>query len=333
MLYIGLDIGTHSIKLVALTATNNSYTIHRVDTFPLNTHSDQDNELELLTSLRALSNDYDPANTKFILGLDNRHVTFRRLTFPFKERHKILKSLPFELEDEIPFSQENATFDAKVSRYVDGSSEVIAITSPNEQIQKIVQLCQDAKIELEILSVNSLAFSNLFENWAAPPPSKSITDNSHDFLSQPANIILNMGHEVTHLLVYQDDYLLETKSFNWGGKNIATDLANQYGVPFNEARKKLESSGFILLDLEGATSAQVDYSNTIKNSLNSFLQNLSLSLIEIKSKYDLNYVKGAITGGLAHIKNIEAHTEKVVNIPIAKVRVLTQENCPNSHFA
>ena len=87
-----------------------------------------------------------------------------QFTFPFLERRKILQSLPFELEDVVPFNQSDTIFDCRVIRQKEKSSDVLAFAVPKKYIQEVLMLCEDAGLSPDIVSLDGIALSNLFEN-------------------------------------------------------------------------------------------------------------------------------------------------------------------------
>ena len=114
MICIGIDIGSSSIKIAEIESKNKEQSINRLEIFPLSTDPNKDTEIEILDIIRNIATQYDQTTTRFILGVDTKQVSIRRRLFPFKERHKILKSLAFELEDGISSSQSDSISDAKI---------------------------------------------------------------------------------------------------------------------------------------------------------------------------------------------------------------------------
>jgi len=320
MTSIGIDIGSYSIKIAEIASSGKGYSLKRFEVFPLSIDPNKDHEIEIIDILRSFASKYEPGTTKFVLGLDQKNVTVRRRVFPFKERHKILKSLPFELEDDIPFSQTDSIFDAKVTRYVGGQSNIIAIACHKESISKYVQLSSDCLLDLDILSVKSLALSNLFENWSDAPP--TIEEKDFDeVISKPVDILLNIGHKTTHLIVMKEGQLLEVRAFDWGGHSIATALAKKSSTHFTEAVRELEHKSFVLLNNEDASADQASFSDVIKEEIDSFSHLLNLTLLEIRSTYKVNFVKGLVTGGVSQLKNLAPYLTQKTEIPFKRFNV------------
>ena len=112
MKIFGVDLGTYSVKVAEMDVTARGYVLSGFHEFALSLDPQKDKSLEVIEALRKLSAASDPSNTKWVLGVSQSNVSVHFNRFPFKERQKILKSLAFELEDEIPLDIDETIFDA-----------------------------------------------------------------------------------------------------------------------------------------------------------------------------------------------------------------------------
>ncbi len=319
---VGIDIGSYSIKVAEIEPSGKGFSILRFQVIPLSIDPKKDQEIEIIDALRRVSGEYDPTTTKFVVGMKQRNLSLRRLQFPFTEKHKIQKSLAFELEDNIPFSSEECVFAAKITHFNGHQASVLAVACPNENIEKLIQLSKDSLFQLDYLAVDGISLSNLFENWADAPP--NIAASEADELSgKPADLIIDFGHRTTQLLVMSDQVIIESRSIDWGGLNIAMALSKKYSTQTTEAIREFEVKSFVLLNSEGATLEQVTYSDEIKKELDKFTHQLNLTLVEIRSQRKLNFVKGSIHGGLSQLKNLTAHLTQKTEIPFKKFNVFS----------
>ena len=167
---VGIDLGRYSVKMAEVESSHQTFTLRRLEEFPLSTDPTKDTEIETLDILRQISNQYDHNSTTFVVGMSQEQIITRNRLFPFRERHKILKAIPFELEDDIPFPGEQALFDGKITRFRGSGAEVIACTTPIDRIKTQLRRLHNGNIDPSILSPEGVAFANLFENWSSPPP-------------------------------------------------------------------------------------------------------------------------------------------------------------------
>lgn len=336
MFCVGIDIGHFSIKAAEIDASGKNFRITRVDEYLLSQDPDKDTKIEIIEILREISRKYDPQNTKYILGVNETQVALRRVQFPFKERHKILKSVPFELEDQIPLNMDETIFDAKVSRYLGKHSDTLAIACPKDFVKDVLDLSKDGLIAPAIVSVKSLSLANLFEVWreapleeAAPMEAESeeeVDTKTYTVASDQASLYVNLGHNQSQVLLIKNGYLLDTRTIDFGGRQVAEEIAKKFNIHYLEALKELRKKGFVLLNNEGASSEQIKLSDTIKSSFESFFKQLKLTMLALQGEHNIEFQEAFVSGGLCGIKNIgalftqniEVATNKLKSLPLLK---------------
>lgn len=317
---VGIDIGTASIKVVEVNANSKGVQVSRFTEHPLNPNPAFDPEIEILEFLRGLISTYDQATTRFVVGLRQEHVSVRLKPFPFNDRQKILKSLPFELEEDLPFTQETAIYDAKIVRYLGSTAEVLACASPKVRISETLEQMQDAGIEVSLLSVEGIAFANCIERWDSPVPSQAppTVDLDQVAVERKISIVVNMGHTRTLVCAFENNLLIGVRSVLWGGKNIAESIARRYEIPLIEAIKEMETKAFILASKDGASYDQIVFSDTICNQVKDLARELKISILEFRSEFNGVVESVGITGGASQILNVHAYLTQSLELPVNK---------------
>ena len=322
---IGIDIGSSSIKIVEIQTTTKGFQVNQYFEHRFSPAGKGDHELETIEYLRDFVSRFDPGQTHYVMALRQDRVAIRTKMFPFSDRIKIHKSLPFELEEDIPFSPENAIFDAKVIRTLGPTSEVLACATPKIHIQNTLQLAQDSGFELNILSVEGTALANIVEKWSEPPPTFPAPSLALEEAEKPVrhvNIHLQMGHSHTIVSAYEGNNLLGTRSILWGGQNIAEAIARKYEIPPHEAIKELETKAFILTNKQGATFDQVTFSETIAKSVRELVRDLQLSLLEFKAEFNAQVMSVGVTGGVSQIQNLGPFLTQLLEVPVNRISPL-----------
>lgn len=326
MKILGLDIGSYSVKIAELDVTSKGYVLSGFHEFPLSLDPQKDRKLEIIETLRRFSANYDPSNTRWVMGVPQDRVSVHQKRFPFRERQKIQKSLAFELEDEIPLDIDDAIFDAKITDYTGQFAEVLTVAAPKEAVQEVLDLAKDGGFNVEIVSVEGLALANLFENPEAAPPEHPAPLRSEDDATpitappSPARLILHLGNTRSNLLVYRGGALVAVRSIAWGGANVADAIVSVFQVPIYEAVKVLQSRSFILMNTAGATKDQVHLSNTIAGSVDQLLGELRLILLEIRTAFNLTFDTLDVTGGAGQIQSLGPYLTQTLEIPSNVVR-------------
>lgn len=318
---LGIDIGTYSIKVAELDVSGKGYQLANFMEFPLSMDPSRDRGLEIIETLRNLSAQYDPSNTRWAIGIPQSRVSVHFKRFPFRERPKILKSLAFELEDEIPLDIDDTIFDAKIIEYVGEAADVLTVASPKEAIEEILSLAKDGGFDPDIVSVEGLAASNCFENLQLPPPDVSPALRSPEdpalgvTTAQSARVVLNIGHTRSLLLVYREGGLIAARSILWGGADIADAIGRAFSIPFVEAVKVLQTKSFILMNSAGASKDQLLMSKTVSDSVDTLMREMRLTLLEVKSNFNLEFKQIDLFGGVSLVQNLGPYVTQALEVP------------------
>lgn len=298
-------------------ATNRGVQIASFREYPIGANPAFDTDIEILDILKGLALEYDPARTRIVVGLRQDFISARLKVFPFAERQKILKSLPFELEEELPFSSESAIYDARISQYLGSQAEILAVAAPKIRIQDLLRRVQDSGLEVTLISSEGLAFSNCFEQWALPPKHSSLPpyeDNDRPKRFMHARI--HIGHTRTLMLAYEDERLIGVRTILWGGKNVAEAISRRYEIPYVEAVSEMRKKAFILLNRGDASYDQILFSDTIANQVRDLGRELKISLLEFETELGGEIENVEITGGFSQTLNLHAYLTQILELPV-----------------
>lgn len=324
---LGIDIGSTAVRIAEVTGTSKGVSVTQFYEHKFSQKPGQDKDIEIIEFLRSTCAHYDKTTTLFNFALRQDKVSVHRKVFPFNDRIKIHKSLPFELEDEIPFDSDDVIFDAKIIKYEGNSTEVLACAVPKHHIEKIVQIAKDSGIEPTLITSEGIAFANLFENWNGdvihlPTPPPQLDEESKTEIS--VNIVLYLGNTQTLLCAFEGSALIAAKSLHWGAAQIIEAVSKKYEIPVPDAKKEVESKGFVLLKKQGASFDQVTFSDIISKNLRDLSKDIQLALLDIKSEFNARINEVSLSGGPSKIKNIQALLTQMLELPVNRVSLLNQ---------
>ncbi len=320
---VGIDIGSHQIKVVEITSTARSFHITNYHVLQLKYGGPQDLDLEVIDFLRGLVSKMDLEQTQFVLGLRQDKVAVRFRTFPFTEKNKIAKTLPLDLEDELPFSVDNSVLDFKMIRTRGSQAEILACATPRHNVEKLVSFFQDVGAQLDILSPEGVAFSNLIENFDGPVPVELplSVELDHSPNKREVEVFLHLGHSRTLVCAFEKQRLVSVRSLFWGGQNITQAIATKYQLPLPEAQKEMELKAFILNSKQQASFEAKVFSDTISQSVREMARDLQLSLLEIKTELQCEIKNIQTTGGVSQIQGLGAFLTQMLELPVNKVKL------------
>ena len=311
---VGVDIGSFSIKVAELEGQLKSSTVRDFYEIPLNHEPGQDLRLDKIEALKKVAATYDPSKYTITVGLGSEFSTARVLNFPFFERRKILQSLPFELEDVIPFSQSDAIFDFRLIHQKTNSSKVLALAVPKKHIQDLLILCEDAGLNPDIISLDGIALANHFENIFSGPVQ---VDGEETVAARKTEMAIHIGYSKTLIDVIQDRSLIATRALYFGGKDIANAISRAYSLPYLEALKAVQEKAFVLTSNDSADEDQVAFSDVIVQSLNNMVTDLQRTIVDLKSELQCEFSEGHLMGGMGGLINLGPYLTSRLQIPVS----------------
>ncbi|MFN7729443.1 MAG: pilus assembly protein PilM [Bdellovibrio sp.] len=327
---VGIDIGTSSIKVCEVQSTSKGVQILSFTEHPLGLNPAHDTELEVLEFLQGLALQYTNSQTKVVMALKQDRVSIRNKTFPFADRMKILKSLPFELEEDLPFSSETAIYEARTIRLLGNQAEVLAAASPKHRIAEFLQKYQSAGLDIDILTAEGLAFANCFSNWDGPIPQlpPAPIELNEDGGETPRTdrklkLMIQIGHTHSIVCAFEGQALVGIRSVLWGMKNVSEAISRKYEIPFVEAMREMRSKAFILPNKEGASYDQIVFSDTIAVPFKDFGRELKLSMLEIETELGGKVLAAEVTGGGAGIMHLTPFLTQMLEVPVNPAQILT----------
>lgn len=324
MKIVGIDIGTHSVHIVELLPQSRGFQIlssksHSIRPKPNPT----DVDLEVLEFLRGAIATHNPADTQYIVGLKQNQVAIRHKVFPYTEKIKISKTLPYELEDDLPFAVENALIDFKSILHRGHEAEVLACATLSSTVEKIVSFFKDVGIEIKILCPEGLALANLIENYDGPIPSEPPISSDLEGPSQKRHldILLHIGHTHTLVSAFDNKRQVAARTLMWGGKNIADAISLKYQLPFADAQREMEMKAFILSSKQQASFEAKVFSDTISASIKEMVRDLQLSLLEMKAELNAEVESILISGPVSQIQGFGPFLTQSLEIPSNRVKL------------
>lgn len=323
---VGIDIGSHSIKIAEVIQTNKGTVVTSFREHILGQNPAYDSELEILEYLRNLVPQYPIDQWKIILGLRQEKVSVRNKIFPFADRLKILKSLPFELEEDLPYTPETAIYDAKIVRTMGQSAEVLACVTPKSKVAEFVEKMSDVGIEISILSAEGVALANCIENWNDSIPTRPGTQLQIEGEIRPfrnIEILVDIGHTRTLVCAFEENCLIGIRSILWGAKNIADLITKKYEMTYVQAMKEITKS-FILLNQKDVGYDHVVFSNTVADGAKDLVRELKMTLLEFQSELNGHLTGIKLTGGGSQIQNLHAFLTTQLEVPVNHFSVLSQ---------
>jgi type IV pilus assembly protein PilM len=221
---IGLDIGSSSIRAVEVRRGKDDHSLTNFGQVPLPPGTVQSGTVQdpvaVTSALRQLWAACKFDTKHVMLGVTNPQLVVREMSvsnLPAKEMHK---SLPFQVRDMLPLAVERSLLDFHPLEEPGDSPTVrgLLIAMPKDAVLTIVQAVEKAGLHVEGVDLASFALLRAASR-----------------LDAQVEAIVDIGAEVTSVVVHADGEPLIVRTVPRGGSEITESIATRLGVPAAEA--------------------------------------------------------------------------------------------------
>ncbi len=318
MIYVGVDIGSCAVKAAAIKTANKTFTVLQTHIFPIKPDVDEEQKRLLkLGHLKTLADLYNSTEAQYIFCFSQNEVSSEKLSFPFKERYKIMKSLPYQMEEKLSlFDHKKLISDIKMSHFSEGARQVLVFSAFRDSISNLIKDLDSVKIKPLILTCEASAVSNLFEI----KKSENIKQNStEDDKNTNCQLYLKIGHTHTMAMLFSRNQLQNVYSFGWGAASCIRKIALKYEIPFSKAMEYFCEKAFVLTHTKGYTGSQIEFSKLIHQAVDNLIDKLRLLMIQLAGEKNYKCEKILLLGGGAQIRNLQAFMSTHLNVPVSRV--------------
>lgn len=305
--FVGLDIGSSSLKLVEILGESGSYNMNRFLTVPLGKGIIVDGavvDIEALAeALKILFSNSGCRKKSIVTSLPGHSVIIKKATFPQMETRDLQETIHDEASKYLPFdNMDDVNFDFQVlgrSAINPNQNDVIIVAAKKNTIEGYAEAIEIAGLSLAIMDVDSFALETMYQE-------------NYEYEEKDVIVIANIGASITSLNVVRNAASIFTRDFALGGNMITEAIQSQYGVSAEEAEQiKLHGP-------EGDESAKMEFfRNTLLPLADSLCAEIERSIDYFRSTYsDEDIAMVLLAGGGANIPGIVNDLSQRMSVPV-----------------
>ncbi len=261
---VGIDIGHHSIKLVAVKPQGNTHELIHYAVEP-----DVANPVEAIRSL--LKNLPEPP-ISLTTSVSGKGTLVRYIDMPRMNADDLKKSFALEADKYFPFPKDQIYHDCFIldKGERDNKMPVMVAAAKKELVDQRVALFKDLELQPDYIVLDSIAMANAFHVLGE-------TATAEDASSSPqATAILDIGQRVSNLTILAGRMPRFCRDIFIGGHEMTCSISNGFGISLEEAEKIklkpgnkqaeiLKFTDSIIMNLVSELRLSFDYFITEKN--------------------------------------------------------------------
>ena len=227
-LTVGLDIGSTSVKAVALGTKKGGAArpILGQHLVPLQEGQNIDASEAIRLAVGGLHMTVRSVN----VAVSGQWVIMRIVELPTMKPGEMAQALPFEAQRYLPFNIQDVVIDGAVLGPASANrSWVLIVACKKDLLERRMDWVRRAGYEVALIDVDALAVANAF-----------LADGAK---AQGTRAILNIGGQMTNLVIFQGVIPYLVRDIPWGGEKLVRNTAEQLGIDPVGLAKQLTEGG------------------------------------------------------------------------------------------
>jgi type IV pilus assembly protein PilM len=229
---VGLDIGSHSVKVVELVRSGKTLKLARYAIQELAPGTVVDGEIvnreHVNASIRDVLRNAGIKPKAVFSAVSGRSVIVRRIPMEKMSEDEARQAIHWEAEQHIPFRIDEVSIDFKIinPEMAPGQMEVLLVAAKKEAVDLHRGLLQGAGIRPAAVELEQFALQRIYEFSYRPSSDECVT-------------ILNIGSEVTNMVVVKGGLPSFNRDLSIGGSRFIEALQRSMGLDYDTAEKVL----------------------------------------------------------------------------------------------
>lgn len=293
---VGIDLGGHSVKAVALKISLRGYEVTRVDDEPVVLDDNgRSTPAEVLAAAGRLVDRLALEDETLHCSLPGDQCTVHRISLPAAAAKQIEQALTFELDDALPFDIEDAVFGHLELSREDGEIQVLAAVALKEHIRELIDGLRGHNVDPREIGIASLCYTeDILPERPGPGEVAAVLDIGH--LRSGISVLEPKSPTLRTLLR--------------GGRDLTEAIASHWKMSFAQAEQYKRHHG-----LSG------EVGEVLQQALRPLVREVRQTLKGHQAGGGEKVTRLFLTGGGALIRGLEAFFGDEVGVPVQRLKV------------
>lgn len=308
---IGIDIGTHSIKLVHLKKIHDGYKLlnyeirstvpEGLEYVPSDLRKDRFAPV-LSTMFKALK--LKPKKIKrLVTSIGGENTSLKQIRTIFLPEDELESALFFEAKKHLPISGSEMMLDFQVLNVDETTNNmnILLAASTKSLVNEHTKILTDAGTAPGIIDIESLAVANSFA--------------LNTFVEDGVYVMLNIGAHKTNMVIYGPEAKFFARDIPWGGYHITKDIVKRNKSSFEDAENYKKEHGIKKDDDKDKGKSLLALDITDKSTEEQIAMEVKRSMrYYVKDAGTSDFRKILLVGGGAKTKGLPEYLQENLNV-------------------
>jgi type IV pilus assembly protein PilM len=315
---IGLDIGSHSIKLVGLKMTSKGPFLTHVGIKEIPPGGNKEDANYISEILKTLVSEVGLKTKKVSLTISGSGVNISRIVVPSMPRAELKEAVRWEIKGKLPFPVETAQIDFHALGEIIEENvkklDLMVVSCPNHLIDQTLSIVRGAGLQPVHLDVEPFALWNGLLTWGRVKKEEEVA-------------LIDLGADKTGIHLFRDGILQFSREVTPAGADITRAIIEGIGTG-EEPDILYEKAERIKKELgipsearnEKTVEESIDLSKVsfhMRPVLERMAAEIGRSLDYYKNQFNVDRIdRVLLTGGGAHLKNFSSYLGNELRLPV-----------------
>jgi type IV pilus assembly protein PilM len=314
---IGLDIGSHAIKLVEIEDGKKGKLLKNFGMIGLPREAIVEGtikEIEIVSSaIKNLFKNLKIKNKNVATSISGYSVIVKKISIAKREESELESTIQEEAEQYIPFDIHDVNLDYEILTAAEANPEeseersqesglmdVMLVAAKKDVVEDYVSLLQITGLNPVVLDVDAFALQNAFE--------------SSNEMNSGCFALVNVGAEELGINVIKNGVSIFTRDSSFGGFQINEGIMSSFEVPYEEA-EEIKLGGAKMNGKDRGTLEEV-----VASVVSGWVNEIKRALDFLTTTYpDQNIEKIFVSGGSCRVPGFHQYLEMQTDIPVVEL--------------
>jgi type IV pilus assembly protein PilM len=311
--YLGVDIGTTSIKIVEVKPGKQLPAVINYGLLESSSYLSRANQVLQTSTLKIFENEaaellklvvkeMKTKTTEALASLPIFSAFTTILDFPEMQPSELAKAIPFQAKQYIPLPLSEVAVDwMKVGEFEDDKGykhqRILLISVPQETIKKYQRIFKQAGLHLKALEIESLSLARIFGGTDPTP-----------------TVVVDIGSRSTSIAFIADGQLKFSKQSDFAGASFTQALAVSLGINPIRAEELKKERGI------SGTGPNYELSTIMLPFLDAIINEVKKARYDYEEQFKeaRKIERVLLSGGGANMLGIEKYFEREMSLPVVK---------------
>lgn len=307
---LGLDIGSHSIKIVELSNNGTSPTIRCVGRALVPPRAIVDGSIKepdkVTDVLKVLLDNLRPKVKYAATSISGYSVIVKKIMVPYQDEGEIESNLIFEAEKYVPFEIEEVYVDFHAldgGHKTSSGTEIFLVAAKREIVDEYAAIIQEVGLSPAVVDVDAFALGNAFEG-------------AFGLLNEPI-VLVDVGAQKTNINVVLQGASLFARDMVFGGAQLTESIQEATGLEYVDAERiKIAGSEDVAI-MKEVTSVCDELCGAWALELKK-----AIDFYKANSSTETYPTRLYISGGSAFLKGLDMLFNDIIGLPVKMLNPL-----------